>query len=174
MDEYLRRRTERFTRQDKNADGVLDEAELMRGGSNPTRRVERTLGRLDQDADGKLTRAEFQNPPARKSQANTDAGAGRFAAARSPERRQRMFDLYDRNGDGVIEKTEFETALSEERDYRRRRALHVLDRDSDGKVTLEEYTADARARFLRLDLDRDGRITPSDLSPMARRQWTSR
>lgn len=173
LDEYLKKRSERFVRTDKNSDGVLDEAELLKGSSGRGgNRMEQLLRRFDQDNDGRLTKAEFEREPSTSS-AKGD-GPGRFAAARSPERRQRMFQLYDRNSDGVVEKAEYDAAKLEEQEYRRKKALHVLDRNSDGRVTLEEYTADARFRFERLDLDRDGRITATDLPPMVRWQWSQR
>jgi Ca2+-binding EF-hand superfamily protein len=85
-----------------------------------------------------------------------------------------MFSFYDRNGDGVVEKAEFEAGRAEETEFRKRRRMHALDRDGDGKVTLEEYTADARFRFMRLDIDRDGRVTAADLPPIERQRWSQR
>jgi Ca2+-binding EF-hand superfamily protein len=90
------------------------------------------------------------------------------------ERRQLMFSFYDRNGDGVVERAEYETGRAEEADFAKRRRMHALDRNGDGSVSLEEYTADARFRFQRLDLDRDGRITAPDLPPVERQKWTQR
>lgn len=171
MEEYLKRRTARFQRADGNGDGALDEAELLKGALRGGGRMGRMMKRLDQDADGRLTRAELERDGVAPAKAD---GAARFAAVRSPERRLRLFTSYDRNADGVVDKTEYESLSSEEQDYRRRKALHVLDRNGDGKVTIEEFTADARSRFERLDLDRDGRITAADLPPAIRPQWTAR
>lgn len=177
LDEYLKRRTETFTRQDKNQDGVLEESELALGGpgrrvQNAEQRLQTLMQRLDQDGDGKLTRAEFERDPV-VAGGKADR-AGKPASLRAIERQKQLFAFYDRNADGVLETAEYEAARDEERAYRKRRALHILDRNDDGKVTLEEYTADARSRFLRLDLDRDGRITALDLPPIERQRWSQR
>lgn len=170
LDEFLKRRIEAFTKRDKNGDGSLDAVEL---GQAPAgyrqqrreQRAERLLVRLDSNSDGKLTKSEFESPVDRE---------GTSGVRRGGERRKLLFSFYDRNGDGVVERSEYEAARSEEVEFAKRRRMHALDRDGDGKVTLEEYTADARFRFLRLDLDRDGRITANDVPPAERQSWSQR
>jgi Ca2+-binding EF-hand superfamily protein len=172
VDEFLKRRVEAFTKRDKNGDGVLDPAELGQAplGFRQQRQEQRLEGlhvRLDGNADGKLTRAEFD---ADRSETNRRGSR----SERTAERRQLLFSFYDRNGNGVVEKAEYEAGRAEEIEFGKRKRLHALDRNGDGKVTLEEYTADARFRFLRLDLDRDGRITAADLPPFERQIWSAR
>jgi Ca2+-binding EF-hand superfamily protein len=174
VDEFLKRRVEAFTKRDKNGDGTLDPLELGQAPlgvrqQRQERRADQLLVRLDANADGKLTRSEFENS---KSVGSEDGN--RRSEVRSIERQKLLFTFYDRNADGVVEKAEYEAARVEETEYAKRRRLHALDRNGDGKVTLEEYTADARFRFLRLDLDRDGRITAADVPPAERQTWSQR
>jgi len=176
VDEFLKRRVAAFSKRDKNGDGTLDAQEL---GEAPLgfrqqrqeRRTERLLVELDANSDGKVSKTEFETmrPESERPASGRGSRSGRTA-----ERRQLLFTFYDRNGDGVIEKAEYEAGRGEEIEFAKRRRLHALDRDGDGKVTLEEYTADARFRFVRLDLDRDGRITAADLPPIERQRWSSR
>lgn len=172
VDEFLKRRVEAFTKRDRNGDGVLDAAELGQAPlgfrqQRQEQRMERLLVRVDGNGDGKVTRTEFDGD-------RPEEGRRGSRSQRVAERRQLLFSFYDRNGDGVIEKAEYEAGRAEEIEFGKRRRLHALDRNGDGKVTLEEYTADARFRFLRLDLDRDGRITAADLPPMERQLWSAR
>lgn len=171
LDEFLKRRVEAFSKRDKNGDGALDAAELGQAPlgfrqQRQERRADRLLVRLDANADGKLTKAEFESEAAPREN-------GRRGGP-SAERRLLLFSFYDRNGDGVVETAEYEAGRAEEVEFAKRRRMHALDRNGDGKVMLEEYTADARFRFLRLDLDRDGRITAVDLPPVERQRWSQR
>lgn len=171
LDEFLKRRVDAFSKLDKNSDGSLEAADLDKAPAGfrqqrQDRRMERMLSRLDTNTDGKLTKAEFDAGPAGQTNSRR--------STRGAARRSLMFSFYDRNGDGVIEKAEFEAGRGEEAEFSKRRRMHALDRDGDGKVTLEEYTADARFRFMRLDLDRDGRITAADLPPPERQRWAQR
>ena len=175
IEEYLRRRTISFTRLDRNRDGVVEQTELTSGSSSRRgltmeRRIERLFERAGRDALPKLTLAAFES----ELTATEGKRAARPPSARMIDQRQRLFTFYDQNADGVVEKAEFDAARTEDREYRQRRAMHILDRSGDGKITLEEFTADARARFQRLDLNRDGRINEADMPPMVRQQWSQR
>lgn len=171
VDEFLKRRVVAFSRRDKNGDGTLDAQELAEAPlgfrqQRLERRKERLFVELDGNSDGKVSKIEFE-----RERPESEPGS---RSGRTAERRQLLFSFYDRNGDGVIETAEYEAGRAEEIEFAKRRRLHALDRDGDGKVTLEEYTADARFRFVRLDLDRDGRITAADLPPIERQRWSSR
>lgn len=175
IEEYLRRRTMSFTRLDRNRDGVVEQTELTSGSSGRRgltmeRRIERLFERAGTNALPKLTLAAFES----ELTATEGKRAARPPSARMIDQRQRLFAFYDQNADGVVEKAEFDAARAEDREYRQRRAMHILDRSGDGKITLEEFTADARARFQRLDLNRDGRINEADMPPMVRQQWSQR
>ena len=85
-----------------------------------------------------------------------------------------MFDRLDANRDNMISREEFERgrAVRAERGagLRGQRMaargqggmLRRADTDRDGRVSLAEAQAAALARFDRVDLNRDGRITPEE------------
>jgi hypothetical protein len=52
------------------------------------------------------------------------------------------FDAWDTNKDGFLDKDELTKALGENR---AKRALELYDKDSDGKISKDEYTAWAKA-----------------------------
>jgi len=52
------------------------------------------------------------------------------------------FDAWDTNKDGFLDKDELAKALGENR---AKRALELYDKDSDGKISKDEYTAWAKA-----------------------------
>lgn len=89
------------------------------------------------------------------------------------------FAKWDTNSDGVVDKAEVETRITNRMkrwSWRRRsggrmmRGLRRFDSDGDGKVTKAEVEAFVTERFARIDLDGDGRITDADLPPMLRGQ----
>lgn len=86
------------------------------------------------------------------------------------------FAAWDANSDGVVDRSEVETSLSERMEHRMNRRggnrwdrmLRRFDTDKDGKVTKAEIEAMVTDRFQQLDLDGDGKITDADLPPMMR------
>ncbi len=90
------------------------------------------------------------------------------------ERRAKMFDRFDANGDGAITIDDLKARSAERISWVQKRTMHVLDKNSDGKVGLDEYTARAKQRFADVDLDNDGKITASDLPPWAAERWAKK
>jgi hypothetical protein len=77
----------------------------------------------------------------------------------------------DASGDGVITAADLEARSAERIGWFQKKKLHVLDKDSDGKVSREEFMARAQQRFADLDLDKDGKITTADLPPGMATRW---
>lgn len=196
--EFLKEQQERFARRDANGDGRITAEELVNGrrgrAASPDDRADRYIKRFDADGDGKVTSAEVESGQREWVQKRDKDGDGRLSSGEAPrffsrragaqraaetveaaiERGLRRFKALDANGDGSIEKPEMITAETERRAYRMRRAMHRLDADRDGKVTIEEFVAQAKDRFTTLDLDSDGRITAADLPPQQRAAWNAR
>jgi len=117
---------EMFSRFDQNGDGFLakDEApEFMRD------RFDQMLQRMDKDADGKISKAEF-----------AEAGAG-FRAMREgrpggpdggPRPGLALFEMLDADHDGKVSKDELAKAAEH---------LAKLDKNADGFITPDELPA---------------------------------
>jgi hypothetical protein len=95
-DEFLAARAAAFAKLDQNGDGALDEAD-KRDSTHEGRRREGFRGRVDADADGKITRDEFVN-------------------SATP-----MFDGADKDGNGALDQQELNAAKERMRELRGRR-----------------------------------------------------
>ncbi len=162
---------------------------------------------LDKDKDGKVSRAEFdaasestwaggqqalagkgQAKPAYKpGEAKTAGAAMRFDNAGSnrlgmpsSHTAEGFLALYDDNGDGKVDRTEFDRARDEQ--------FTRSDRDCDDALTLDEYVAEyedrldrriatlnqgedrqVHVRFGVLDSDKDGRMTFAEYQASGKR-----
>lgn len=88
--------------------------------------------------------------------------------------RERQFSRMDANGDGVVDKADMEARAGEMIAYAKKKMMHVLDKDRDGKISKEEYGARPRQKFADIDLDSDGKITAADLPPRMAERWQRR
>ena len=129
-----------FHRVDRNQDARLSRRELLT--PNVLRRdpIEERFRELDVNRDGRLNRTERQR-----------AGAG--------------LDRLDRNADGYVTPIEYRNQAVDiwnpratARDQQRFRSL---DRDRDNRLSRPEWTGGG-ADFDRLDLNRDGVISPNE------------
>lgn len=92
---------------------------------------------------------------------------------RRDERRDRRFAMFDADKNGSISRAEFEAAADARVDRPSRRhkmrrggmeggLFARADANNDGRVTLNEAMAPALERFDRVDVNRDGTITPEE------------
>ncbi len=137
----------RFITRDANSDGVVDAEEFCAGTKSAKEKAarEKDFKTKDRDENGKLAVREFldgkQNQPFWDADENGDNALSRKELAAFPgyahqgDELAQCLDAMDRNADGAISLTEFQTRSPELR-------FREFDRDGDAKLSLEEF-ADA-------------------------------
>lgn len=107
--------------------------------------LDRLVGLVDGNGDGKVVRAEF------------DAA------------RQNHFAAADRNGDGVISKAEFEDLCVAELGVLSRPwtgpVFAAFDRNADQRLSKREVVATADRIFTHADRNNDGTVTKREIRP---------
>lgn len=125
-----------FVRLDTNKDGAVTEAEGEAGAQAIAREeIDARFKTLDANADGRVTLEESKLPPG-------------------------FFTKLDKNSDKALTRDELDMGG---RFSRGRFAFKKADTNRDGKVTREEGTQAALARFDRADRNDDGVITREEL-----------
>ena len=178
--ELERDATERFSKLDRNNDGMLRASELPEGWAD----------RFDQNGDGSVGRSEFVEVSSRPEKLRRlhpmrDARARAASTLASFDRnkdglvqreeypgRDDVFRRTDRNRDGALSPAELLTLCEDEiaeirktmRNPDRGDFLPVFDVDRDNRVGPEEYDGPA-APFRRFDTDGDGVVTYDELYP---------
>jgi len=178
--------------------------EMEQGRGEQVEQTRRRFAALDTDKDGHVSRAEFdasgervwsegQKAIAAKAGAKDDSGKTAEGAARFDRRPNRLalpsshtaegfLALYDGNGDGKVERSEFEQA----------RATQFARTDASGdlRLTQDEYLAEyedrldrhiatqtggsdtqTRVRFGALDTDKDGKMTFAEYQVSGKRTF---
>lgn len=162
---------------DANGDGRVDRAEFQA-------RTDARFQRMDLDHDNRISPDERRHGPLRRPAAQ--GAAMRPTAGRTVDQAQfrrqsmRAFDRMDTNHDGVIDATELAAMRDLMRFRMAGRAGHGgqggamggpgrsgggtmrADADRDGRVSRDEFMADARQRFDRRDGNHDGYLDRAD------------
>jgi hypothetical protein len=145
--------------------------------------------KADADGDGVITRAEMQAHSAAmfaRMDANSDGKLDQTDRdARRAERRTKMFDKLDADGNGSISRDEF---MAFEREGKRghrmgkhdgeghgkhhrwgkrgghhgMKMMKMADTDNDGAISQAEFTAAAEQRFAAADTNGDGQLTKEE------------
>ena len=117
---------------------------------------------IDTNGDGTLSAAEIQAAEAKVQQQRIVALRGRVDAE---------FTKLDTNKDGVLSKAEFMAAAPQASAATPNGAAIVaqLDKNKDGKVTVDEYRAPVLVRFDALDKNHDGTLSAAERQAAAKR-----
>ncbi|HST43808.1 MAG TPA: hypothetical protein VLK29_01155 [Luteimonas sp.] len=168
------RLAEHFAKLDRNGNGVLESSERPRHpartggrggrGGHPGAGIER----LDADADGRISRAEFD---ARKLPARSHRDGGKVGEALD-------FTALDANRDGYVVRTEWAAWQARMKPQREAEAAKRFDArfteadlNRDGKLSrleVDEKMAHAGKRFAWMDDNRDGFLSRAELKPTRR------
>lgn len=203
---FERFRRQRYAETDIDGDGSVDVEEYVQEYADRleqtleqarSRQVEQTHARfkaLDRDGSGYIERSEYQASGERsfvRYTALLAEAAGNEQAQAPPRRRdplrmptthtlEGLLALYDSNGDGVLERGEYDAA--------RLAAFDRTDMDRDDRLSFDEYLGEfeqrldrqienarsssdrqTRVRFDALDTDKDGRVSWDEYAASGRR-----
>jgi Ca2+-binding EF-hand superfamily protein len=153
-EEFEQRAKDRFAMRDLNSDGEIGLDDLPPGMRDRANRRAERAKEGKEAPDGK--------------QATETKEPRRFTLDRLLGRTDRRFAALDKNGDGVVDAKDIETAANERVDFATKRFMKRFDANGDGKVSKDEFERFAKERFTMLDLDDDGKITEADLPPRMR------
>lgn len=178
---------------------------LEQGRAEQVEQTRRRFAALDADKDGKVSRAEFdasgervfaegqkawaeQAGDAKATDGRTPEAAARSDRNRSglslpsSHTREGFLELFDRNGDGKVDRAEFDAARAEQ--------FARTDGDRSGDLGQDEYLAEyedrldrriatlsggsdkqTRVRFGALDTDKDGKLTFAEYQASGKRTF---
>ena len=143
---------------------ALAQPEAQPGGVDETKPVTRAdinakldadYADLDGDKDGKVTAAEINARLVKSGEAELEE---------IKKKRDASFAKLDANGDGSITKAEFDekAPLPRLKEPDAKPFLAQFDADKDGGITREEFRGPTLANFEKLDMNKDGTVTPDE------------
>lgn len=160
-----------FDRLDRNRDGYVSKAETKDGKINRGKRIEKRVERRGQAGEASADRRGMFD----RMDSNHDSYISRDEFARAPMREERRVVI--RNGQG---KDDHMRAPGGARPMRgafgalRGRMFERADGNRDGRVSLQEATAEAYRHFDSADVNRDGRITREERMQLHQRMRAER
>ena len=96
---------------------------------------------------------------------------GKISADEHATASKKMFDTMDANRDGKVTAAEMDTAhkrvtgkKAKKSDLSAADKIKVIDKDGDKILTVEEHAAGSRAKFAKMDTDKDGFLTKMELA----------
>jgi len=90
-------------------------------------------------------------------------GDGKITREEARSFREERLKAYDANGDGTLDLGEYERLWLDAMRERMVRRFQMHDRNGDGKITLEEFVQPGEAMFWRLDRNGDGVISREEV-----------
>lgn len=97
-------------------------------------------------------------------------GDGRIDRQEFDQAVEKKFKTYDINNDGILDASEVRNVQKAHKDTDVVGEFESMDANKDGKVTLEEFKALARERFKEYDLNYDGSMDRPELDYRTRYQ----
>jgi Ca2+-binding EF-hand superfamily protein len=113
-------------------------------------KLEAEYKNVDSNGDGTLDAAEIQAAQAKAAQAASDALSKRL---------ETEFVKLDTNNDKQLSLAEFKAAAAARPSNSPAEVMEQMDKNKDGKVTVEEYRDRALVAFDRLDTNKDGTVS---------------
>jgi Ca2+-binding EF-hand superfamily protein len=160
------RATALFDQVDAAGDGMitLEEfiaAELPRQGMREPGVMSPRMGRPGFSGESPQGRA---GPRRDRTEASDERRASWQQAreARSAERQAELFEAADRDGDGMLSQSEFESLTDVRRELARTQMFERLDRNGDGVLDRNEFPP-GFAELQAMDQDRDGVVTYAEM-----------
>ena len=168
QDEYLAGERDRFEQMDRDGTGVIS-CSSSRGGGGREPGAPAARGRSSGSSGGRGIASRGRSSLCFADDSNRD---GKVTRAEFDKATQQAFNGFAKGGSLNPEQFyQFEAAQSRTISAR---VFQRLDRDRDGKLTLQEFASSQERLFARLDKNNDGAVTQDELTSSRRGRVASR